>query len=143
MIPVNRVSSWETCPYLIIPTVRTCPYLHAPDKTISTTQEVPAKLRQPFWRGVIEADDEQRLIDHTETCSVTTVLREGAAQAGPHLAVLGGEHTKCITSDLGCWQFVRIGDNRLQVAKHFAFGKKWAVLLIQDVKPIWDDEGNV
>jgi hypothetical protein len=77
------------------------------------------------------------LIDDAEACSITTVPREGAAQAGPHLAILGGENTKRISSDLGCWQLVRIGDNRLQVPKSLTFGKKWTVVLIQDIKPIW------
>jgi hypothetical protein len=129
--------SREACLYLVIPSIRTRPHLHAPNKTISTTQEVSAKFRQPIWRSVIQAHDEQRLIDDAEACSVTTFSREGGAQAGPHFSILGGENTKRISSDLGCWQFVRIGDNRLQVPKDLTFGKKWTVVLIQDVKPIW------
>lgn len=71
--PRNRYSL-RICPYLVIPSVRTGPYLHAPDKAIGPTQEVAAKFRQTIRRSVIQAHNEQRLIDDVEARSVTSVL---------------------------------------------------------------------
>jgi hypothetical protein len=48
--------------------------LHAPDKAIGPTQEVAAKFRQTIRRSVIQAHNEQRLIDDVEARSVTSVL---------------------------------------------------------------------
>ncbi len=111
--PANRAPSQEARPYLVIPSVCTRPYLHAPDKMISTTQEVPTKFCQVIGCDVIQAHNEQRLIDHAETCSVTTFPREGGAQPRPYFPVLSCKHTNRIPSDLGCWEFIRVRSNRL------------------------------
>jgi hypothetical protein len=71
-----------------------------------------------------------------EACGIATIPQESTTQAGPHLPVFGCQHTKRISSNFGCWEFVRICQDRLQITKNFTLGQEREVVLIEDIEPI-------
>lgn len=64
-----HIECWGTrdYTYLVVPTVHTSPDLDAVFKLIRAAEEVVAKLCEAVGVGIVEADDEQCVVDNFET----------------------------------------------------------------------------
>lgn len=86
--------------YLVVPSIRASSDLHTPLKPICPAQEVTTKIRQVIRRCVVEAHNEQRVINNGEACGVGLVVLERGTEGGPDLAVFRRKHADCAASDL-------------------------------------------
>ena len=93
---------------LVVPSVGTRAYLNSLSKVVRPAQEIGAECRQIFSvrvrvvalvfgtftrrSGIVETDDEQRIVDKTQASGVCSVLRKCLAQPRPSLSVLRREN---------------------------------------------------
>ena len=86
--------------YLVIPPVRAGAHLLTALEAISPAQEVAAQIGEVLWSGVVEADNEECVVDDIETRLVVPVFRQHQAKPRPDFSVLGREHANSTACDL-------------------------------------------
>lgn len=86
--------------HLVVPPVGTCPNLLAILELVCAAQEVAAQIGEVVRRGVVQANDEECVVNDFQACRIQPVFGERRAETRPDLAVLGGEHANSAPGNL-------------------------------------------
>lgn len=105
-------------------------------QSVSSAQEVVAKVGEIFRSGVVQADNEKGSVDDVEASPIRAVTGEHLPKTRPGLAVLGGKDAERVACSLGLIHVISVGDDAIEVAADFALGEEGTILIVKDVEPI-------